>query len=280
MKCSEFHELAAAFALDALEEDERRACELHLTNEGPHDGCEVVLARHQRAVDALSAVVPSVDVPASLWSTIQLRTGARADSHQRPRKRIAARELAAWTLAAAALLGVAYLGASRQAELSEGDRRLAELRGTSAQLGARVEQSERAFRECESALIALEARHADTPVALSLIGHPDTEVRPMSAASRRPLRATALYNARMRRAFVVSSTLEPVTDKDYELWVIPPGEAPRPAGFIHFRGEIAVGEFDVALLQGAEPAALAVSLEPRGGRPTPSEVVLIAKLRG
>lgn len=278
MKCAEFHELAASFALDALVEEERRQCAYHLEHEGPHEGCEELLARHRRTVDALSAAIPRADVPASIWPAVELRIGARAarPASQRPKPR----ELAAWGLAAAALLGVAYLGASRRVELAESDRRVSELRGMSAQLGARVEQSERAFRECESALIELQARHADAPVALSLLGDPDTEVRAMSAASHRPLRATALYNPRTQRAFVVSSTLQPVADKDYELWVIPSGEAPRPAGFVRFRGELALGEFDAALLRGEAPSALAISIEPRGGRPTPTEVVLIAKLRG
>ena len=104
----------------------------------------------------------------------------------------------------------------------------------------------------------------------------------MAAAGARPYKATALYNPKTQRAVVVSSSVEHIEGKDYELWVIAAaGEAPKPAGFLRFDASgVSIGEFDATLLTGKPPAALAVSLEPLGGRPTPTEVVLIAKLQG
>src|SRR6185312_201726 len=39
MTCDEFKELAPAYALIALDEDERRACAQHLATVAPHRGC-------------------------------------------------------------------------------------------------------------------------------------------------------------------------------------------------------------------------------------------------
>ena len=67
-------------------------------------------------------------------------------------------------------------------------------------------------------------------------------------------------------------TLTPVSlppagpDQDMELWLLPPGEAPRSLGLLTPAG----GERDLARedLETLAGAALAVSLEPAGGSPT------------
>jgi anti-sigma-K factor RskA len=116
---------------------------------------------------------------------------------------------------------------------------------------------------------------------VSLLEDPATQIAPMAPAGAQTYKATAMYNPKTRRALVLSSSVKQLEGKDYELWVIAAGEAPRPAGFMRFDSTgVSIGEFDPTLLQGKTPAALAISLEPSGGRPTPTEVVLIAKLQG
>jgi anti-sigma-K factor RskA len=103
----------------------------------------------------------------------------------------------------------------------------------------------------------------------------------MAATDKRPFRATALYNATQKRALAISTSMQPVAGKDYELWVIAGNAPPKPAGFLRFDASgVAVGEFDAALLRETSPDALAISLEPAGGGPTPTDVILLAKLRG
>ena len=292
MKCSEFQELAAAYALDALSEAERLACAAHLEHEGPHDGCETLLARYERTVSALSDGLPSAPVDSGVWRAIEARLGTRnapsaeADS-PRPSARVRPREVIAWALAAAALLGGAWTLQQAAEQRAESERQRAVLSARAealvrerGELTSRVDVSEAARAECAEALARLGERTALVPLALSLLEHPGTKVQPMVQTGARPLRATALYNRERAQALVVSSSLEPIAGKDYELWVITGKAAPRPAGFVRFdESGVAVGEFDAALLRG-RPDALAVSLEPAGGRPTPTEVVLLATLRG
>lgn len=312
MKCSEFQDLAAAYALDALSEEERLACERHLHDEGPHEGCDALLARYDRVTDALSAAVPSAQVTPALWRAIETRIdsslgrpsarfdstlagpSARFDVKARDNvvplegKRAATsstkgrwREGIAWAAAAAALLGALW---SREASLElvrntarERSRAELSLASTNAELaGTRVARA-----ECTAALQQLTERIDLRRDAVSLLEDPATQIAPMAPAAAQKYKATALYNPKTRRALVLSSSVEQLEGKDYELWVIAAGEAPRPAGFMRFDASgVSIGEFDASLLQGKTPAALAISLEPTGGRPTPTEVVLIAKLQG
>jgi anti-sigma-K factor RskA len=273
MKCSEFHDVAAAFALDALVEGERLACEHHLAQEGPHEGCPELVARYERALDALVVLHPKVTPPASIWAAIEARIGKHA-----PRP-VRWREPLAWALAAAALLAGLWMR-DRGVETARRERGAMEeaLANTSGKLAS----VEAARQECSSALAQLAERGAIGRDAVSLLEHPATRLTPLAPAGTQPYRATALYNPETKRALVISGTMPPVEGKDYELWVIAAGEtAPRPAGFLRFDASgVALGELDASLLAGKRPAAFAISLEPAGGRPTPTEVVLIGKLQG
>jgi len=293
MKCSEFHELCAAYALDALSEEERLACARHLHDEGPHEDCELLLARYERVVGALSAGVTSAPVAPALWRAIATRIEQRGDEVERnvvpldaaraaPRRW---REGIAWAAAAAALLGALWSHQSTQQLVRNTARERTRAEQSLASTNAQLKGTEAARAECsaelQKAVQKLSQRIDLRRDAVSLLEDAATQIAPMAAASARPYKATALYNPKTKRALVISSSVEQLEGKDYELWVIAAGEAPRPAGFMHFDATgVSIGEFDPALLQGKTPAALAVSLEPTGGRPTPTEVVLIAKLQG
>ncbi len=270
MKCTEFHELAAAYALDALPEDERLACAHHLDHEAPHEGCPELLARYERTVDALSALHPQHPPSRAVWRAVEARIVA-------PKR--AWREPMAWAVAAAALLAGLWLR-NQGAEHAQRERNTMEeaLANTSDKLAS----VEAARKDCTRALAQLTDHGALGREAVSLLEHPDTKLTPLAPAGAQPYRATALYNPQTKRALIVSGTVRAVEGKDYELWVIAAGETtPRPAGFLHFDASgIALGELDATLLSGKPPAAFAVSLEPTGGRPTPTEVVLLGKLQG
>lgn len=270
MRCSEFHELAAAYALDALAEEERVACLHHLEHEDPHEGCEALLLRYERTVGALSTLHAPVEPPSSLWRSLE----ARILPARRPW-----REPLAWALAAAGLLAGLWLR-SEGVEHAERERDAMEdaLANTSNELAG----VEVARKECAAALALLTAQGTLGREAVSLLEHPATKLTTLAPAGAQPYRATALYNAERKQALIVSSSMQPVAGKDFELWVIAAGEStPRPAGFLRFDASgVALGELDRALLGGPTPAAFAVSLEPAGGRPTPSEVVLLGKVEG
>ncbi|HEX5657699.1 MAG TPA: anti-sigma factor [Polyangiales bacterium] len=273
MNCTEFHDLAAAYALDALSEDERLACVHHLEAEGPHEDCEALVLRYERTVDALSQLHGKRTPEPALWGAIEARIGA-----SKPRWR----EPTAWALAAAALLaGVWTRNADKQGiEHVQRERQVIEeaLANTSDKLAS----TEAAREECSRALLRVTNAAGLARIAASYLENPNTKLTTLAPTATQPYAATVLYNPDAKRALIVSGTMQPAVDKDYELWVIAAGETtPRPAGFLRFDADgIAIGEFGPDLLRGKPPAAFAVSIEPRGGSPTPTEVVLLGKLQG
>lgn len=281
MNCTEFHEQAAAYALDALPEGERLACEHHLLAEGPHDGCVELVARYERAAGELGALLPRAPAPPALWTAIEHRLGFSkplATVVRPPRWR----EATAWAAAAAALLAALYLRSEGNRTAQHIQRERDTVEEALANTSERLSSVEAARKECTSALSLLTQRGALGRDAVSLLENPATKVTPLAPAGAQSYRATALYDPQSKRALIVSGTMQPVEGKDYELWVIAAGESvPRPAGFLRFDATgVAIGEFDANLLTGKPPAAFAVSLEPVGGRPTPTEVVLLGKLQG
>lgn len=158
MKCSEFKENVAAFALDALSEAERRACEAHLGTSGPHEGCEEELRRAYETTALLGAALPGDTPGEHVWAAIESQLGPAAGeegavpadspaterppsrskgaSAERPggvtrieeASRFRAREGVAWTLAiAAAVAGLALLNTWRadQSRITDLERQLA-----------------------------------------------------------------------------------------------------------------------------------------------------------
>lgn len=120
MTCDEFKELAPAYALIALDEDERRACAHHLATVAPHRGCVEAVEQASLVAARLGAALsPSLPAP-HVWQNIaaQVRTqpvsgalvsaGSAASLEEARRRGIY--HICGWLLAAA-LLGL-YLYAS------------------------------------------------------------------------------------------------------------------------------------------------------------------------
>ena len=275
MKCAEFTDQAAAYALDALDEDERSACERHLLEEGPHEGCEQLLARYERAAARLAEGLPEVAVPDAVWQAVASRIGAR--SELTTRRRVSAS--LGWALAAVALLAALSMHRDHRQALEQ--QTVAARTATDALTRQESVLAQANAARAECTLLLERAGEGGTLLreAVALLGDVDTRVAPMAATDARPFRATALYSPRRGRAVAVSGALAPVAGKDYALWVIAGTAPPRAAGFLRFdAGGLAVGEFDPMLLAGAAPAALAISLENAGGAPAPTDVILLAKL--
>jgi len=81
LSCAQFVELADAFALDALDELEQRACARHITRVVGHHGCREALATAHGVMDLLAAAVPaSAPPPPALWTAIEARLGVGSGS--------------------------------------------------------------------------------------------------------------------------------------------------------------------------------------------------------
>jgi anti-sigma-K factor RskA len=258
VNCEEVREAAGAYALGALEPDEARELERHLADSGPHQGCREAVERARATALSLAAgaTAPPVRPSPGLWRAIEARTGEGTE--------VGARRWA-WGAAAAAAVAVIVAG-SAYVELRR--ERVA------AEAAARERDVARAD------LAELRGARGLEGEALALLDRPGARLVPLEAQPGQAGRAVAILDPAGGRAFVVSSSLPPQPGKDYQLWVIRGAAAPLPAGFLRRAERGAAGEIDPALLRGAPPDALAVSLEPTGGSPAPTQVLLVGKVSG
>lgn len=247
MTCEDFREVAGAYALGALDPDERAPCDAHLA-EPTHQGCPEALDQARAVLAAILSSLPPVRPDEAVWRAVEVRAGIDAG----PRRPVSIGWIGWAAAAAASVLLVLWQGARLDAQR---------------------------LREAEGRLEAERARSPERELA-ALLGEPASRVVLLSAVPGRSGRAAAVVNLAMRRAVIVTANLEDRPGKDWQLWVLRGTNPPVPAGFLRFVGAgVAVGEVDPSLL-GAAPDALAVSLEPAGGSPAPTEVHLVGKLSG
>lgn len=116
--------------------------------------------------------------------------------------------------------------------------------------------------------------------ALTLIAMPDNRSLVLTPQGNRTESASLIINRREKRAFVLVSAIHQPADKELELWVIRGRNAPVAAGMMHAMSDgMLMGEVTPNLLAEEMPDAIAVSMEPVGGRATPTEVVWVAALK-
>ncbi|MFE1287945.1 anti-sigma factor domain-containing protein [Streptomyces sp. NPDC058751] len=244
----DLHSLAAPYALDALESDEKRRFERHLR--GCDDCAEEVRALTEDAVRlAWSAAVAP---PAALRERVL--TAVRA-MPQEP----AARELP-------------RVRASRQAARARAPR----LRPLFAPL---------ATATAAAALVVAALFAVQTTQARDELNQERAQAREIAHVLAAPdARATAGRDARGRGIGVVASASErravvtlaglgaPSDGRVHQLWLMRPGEKPRSLGL--FDGDTPL----VADGLNTNATSLAVTVEPRGGseQPTTSPVVQLA----
>ncbi|MES1208376.1 MAG: hypothetical protein ABUS79_20760 [Pseudomonadota bacterium] len=115
MTCDEFKELAAAYALIALDENDRRACSHHLASGAPHRGCVEAVEQASLVAARLGTALAPVLPPPRVWqniaaevragrTTVPLATSAAVTSLEEARRR-GFYQICGW-LVAVALLGL------------------------------------------------------------------------------------------------------------------------------------------------------------------------------
>src|SRR5262245_31795476 len=103
MTCAEFHELAAAYALGALEPEEQRLCDLHL-EASEHEGCRERVAEARRTVAAMGESIAPVRPREAVWKQIE----AGLAPAERPAASSRGARVAAWVFAVAAAGALAF----------------------------------------------------------------------------------------------------------------------------------------------------------------------------
>jgi anti-sigma-K factor RskA len=116
--------------------------------------------------------------------------------------------------------------------------------------------------------------------ALSFLNQPETQQVGFGKGQAAPPRGNVFVNPRSGVLLIASNLPDLTAGRTYEMWVIPKGGAPRPAGlFQSVSGtalHILAGPVDVASL-----GAVAVTVEPQSGSPAPTTTpIIVAPVSG
>ncbi len=242
--CQDFRDDFEFYALGVLDPEQKAEIDAHLRT-----GCATCEAalKDALAVNAiLMTMAPDVVPPARLKRRVLASVGGQ---------RMSWSWLAA--MAAACMLVVAlWLSVQERSRASE----LAQARHTLIQVSS---QRDRLLQ------------------ALSFLDDPSTLPVSFGKGQPAPPRGNVFVNSNLG-VLLIASNLPPArAGKTYEMWVIPKGGAPRPAGLFQSESggtamHILSGPLDAASL-----GAVAVTLEPEAGSPAPTSTpIIVAPVAG
>ena len=265
MTCAEWKALVDEYALGSLETVDRAACDAHLASREAHEGCYGALRAAMETVSAIGLAQEPVLPPPSVWHAIEARIGSVA--RVAPRRR--STEWVAWSVAAALVLCVLWVVRDRH-----------DVEGALQAAGDHAAQAQQARAKCADELSQSRAEAKLQQDALDLLNRSGTRLVALAPQAGAASTANMIFHAESQRAFFVAKGLRAPTGKDYELWFIR-GEQKIAAGLLRGddHGGALLTAIDPALLAGAPPDAVAVTLEPAGGGAQPvGPIVLVGKI--
>ena len=247
MTCEELKEEYELYALGLSGDVEREELEHHLQT-----GCSTCSAGIKRALLTNASILqltPDLKPPASLRNRVLASVGVQAKPW-------------GWISGLAAALAALCITV-----LWIGDHD----RNNQATLAGVQQQLEIGKQQLQSS----KSEYAQVQQALSMLNEPETRQVIFGAGKPQPPHGRVFVNAR-RGVLLLASNLPPApSGKTYQLWVIPKGGAPRPAGL--FQSD--AGGNATYLSQGAldisQTGAVAVTLEPEAGSPAPTTTPII-----
>jgi hypothetical protein len=242
MNCQELQEMFELYALGVLEPPDKNEIDNHLAR-----GCENC---HEALADALAlnagvlSFAPDTAPPKRLKRRLLSSLGVHYPGWGW-----------VWAVAAVGLLLVAgWLGVEerqRSAELAGARRALLEVNGERDRLTQ----------------------------ALQFLSDPQTVPASFGRGQTAPPRGYVFLHPQMGVLLIASNLPAAGQGKTYEMWVIPKGGAPRPAGLFQSDGTRALhilnGPVDVSTI-----STVAVTLEPAAGSAAPTMPILIAAAIG
>lgn len=279
MSPEEREELASLYALDLLEGDELANFRKEFA---PNPKLGPTVDEFRAAANLLGESVPQYLAPTYLRERI-------VDTYaiqKAPPKEVAVRKgpdffgWVPWTIAAAlAILGGLLIleknDVSRQLE-SQYKRntglaiKLASLTAQRDLLQAKVEALKDERDRFQARVASLEKHDPFTDIqSIALMPQADTAATGV---------ALAIWNGKTQAGVLNAGKLPPPgPDKDYQLWIVPPGATPLSAGTLGESPSVAMPFKSPEHL--SQVAALAISLEPKGGSATPTgPIVYVGKL--
>jgi len=247
-------ESAALYAADALPDDERRAFEAHVQTCAE---CLRELRSFDGAVAALALAVPQVDPSPALRDRVlgeHRTTGVVALLPKR-----APRWNGGW-LSAAALL-VAALGLVGYSTMLR--REVGALKQQLDETIARLDESELRLDAAARAVSGAQLR-------MAVLMAPDLARIDLAGQTAAPRAAGRAFWSRTRGLVLAASALPPLpAGRTYQVWVVT-ANRPISAGIVRPDDNGAITTFFATPPDIPAPVAMAVTIEPEGGVPSPT----------
>jgi len=268
----ELRENLEAWAIGALRAPEREEIEHHLAT------CEscAAIARSLSLVPLAMQAGQSLETPSTfartrLLSTIRggsasaatqtaaaaVNTGGVAAGDQNEAR---GARIASWLAIAAALVLAAFLG-------WDGVR----LRGRIADLTRELDQARAAVAASESRMAMIQRSADHTQSALAVLTAPDVARIDLAGQPGAPQASGRAYWSRARgMVFSAAALPPPPSGRTYQVWVVTSAPAPISAGLV---APDDAGRVDAVFATPPDipqPVAVAVTLEPSGGVPSPT----------
>lgn len=242
MNCDQLREHYDLYALDIAEEPERSEIRAHLSQ-----GCKVCMAGVKRSLETVACIGCNAP-PAQPSPQLRRRILASVGSEQRQPN-----WMAAWSVgfAMAGVLAIAvYFGIASSRNAQEVIRLRAQIRGQIAQTATLTE-------------------------AFTILVGPQTIEASFGGTQPRPPHGKVFVNPARGVLLIASNLPRTRADKAYEMWIIPKGSKPVPAGLFQSQEDgnavhVRSGTVDVT-----STAAVAVTVENEIGADQPTTTPLI-----
>jgi Anti-sigma-K factor rskA len=241
MNCEELRDHYDLYSLDIAEEPERGEIRAHLDR-----GCAVCMAGVKRSMEItalMGAAAPQTQPSPKLRRRILASVGSYESRSS---------WLPAWAgaLAMAALLIAVYFAVSGRRYEQEAARLRAEMRNETAQM-ARLAQ------------------------AFAIVSGPRTTEVSFGGAQPRPPQGKVFLNPARGVLLIASNLPRTAADKIYEMWIIPKGAKPVPAGLFQSQDDGSAMHVRPGTVDLASIAAVAVTVENQAGADQPTTTPLI-----
>ena len=259
-----FAESAAGYALGALSGDERRAFEAHLASCAD---CRRDVAEFARVTDALPQTLTPEPLPADLRARVLTAVAGPRRVPDPAVSRSRGSTIRPWLgwLAAAASLAAVVAGALAYGQWRE----VADLR---TELARAHEQGEALERQ----LAALQQSASQARQTAAVLGASDLARVELAGQAEAPIATGRVLWSQSQGLVFIATNLPPLPPgRVYQLWVV--ADKPLSAGVLVADS---AGQFSVvnASPVAAPPKAFALTVEPEGGRPSPTgPMVLVGK---